>query len=190
MRRSSATSRSSSRRRISACANGSRARSASAGPRQRARASRRIRAASPVVRSPRRRGAARSAGGRAGPGSTGSGSRGLGSRSGRAGARAFRSWETWYWSAFEAARGGCVPQSSSISRSAETTSLAEVSSRRAAPEPRSLEGEPDDRHRRPRAVPGSELHACPQAATVPAHRPQGRPQRGLSAGYGTIRCRA
>src|SRR5215218_8181848 len=45
-----------------------------------------------------------------------------------AGASAFRSCETWYCSAFPAVAGGPSGQSSSMSRSAETTSFARVSS--------------------------------------------------------------
>ena len=128
MRRSRATRRSSSRRRISACANGSRARSASAGPRQRPRASREEPGCSlrwcvlRVGEEPLEAQEVELV--RFQPDQVA----GLSSLDQASGASAFRSWETWYWSAFEAARGGCAPQSSSISRSEDTTSLAEVSS--------------------------------------------------------------
>ncbi len=85
------------------------------------------------------------------------------------GASAFRSWETWYWSAFAAARGGCAPQSSSISRSAETTSLAEVSSKTSSarsldPLERERTISVDDLERSK----DPELHACLQRRPLPA----------------------
>jgi hypothetical protein len=125
-RRSSVPRRSSSRRRASLCAHDVSARSASAGPRQRPSASRRSRAACSGVA--------------ACASSTSLSNRSKSSSSaptrirypgsrvtiGSAGASAFRSCETWYCSALAAFAGGCSPQSSSMSRSADTTSFARV----------------------------------------------------------------
>src|SRR5215218_7845522 len=128
MRRSRAPSRSSSSRWISGSAKNSPSRSARAEPRQRASASRSNDAAScgdalcasPSSRSNRVRSSSSGPTRRRYPGSC--------VTTTSAGASALRSCETWYWSAFPAWAGGPSGQSASMSRSAETTSLARVSS--------------------------------------------------------------
>ena len=81
--------------------------------------------------------------------------------------------------------GGSAPQSSSISRSAETTSFARVSSRASSARclgPPSGSGRPP---RRPRAVPGSETPRCLPATLTPVAG-SAEAQRCLSAGRRSI----
>src|SRR5215218_1899570 len=188
MRRSRAPSRSSSSRWISGSAKNSPSRSARAEPRQRASASRSNDAAScgdalcasPSSRSNRVRSSSSGPTRRRYPGSC--------VTTTSAGASALRSCETWYWSAFPAWAGGPSGQSASMSRSAETTSLARVSS--SASSARCLG--PPSASVRPCSTTSSGpriRNSTPCLRRRPYHRPHGLSGRSAAPQRGRLDCR-